>query len=113
MATKEIDRRTFVGVAALAGALALKRGGAHAKPRSVTLMSAARFGEEDRGAVLDGEGFSSFPLPARGHGMAELKDGRVMLVGRRPATFAAILERETPERARVPCEAIASPATQR
>jgi hypothetical protein len=64
-------------------------------------MSAARFGDEDAGAMLDGEGMTSFPLPARGHGMVKLKDGRVMLVGRRPATYAALLDPASPESATI------------
>jgi hypothetical protein len=98
MATERINRRRFsAGVAALAsGAIALGRGALRAEPHGVVLMSAARFGDEDAGAMLDGEGLSSFPLPARGHGMTKLKDGLVLLVGRRPATFAAILDPALP-----------------
>jgi len=104
MAIDRIDRRKFsASVAALAGgAYALGRGKLLAKSReSVTLMSAARFGDEDRGTLLDGEGLSSFALPARGHGMVKLAGGKIMLVGRRPATFAAILDAQSPEKASI------------
>lgn len=104
MATEKIDRRKFsASVAALAGgAFALKPSKVFAEPQEkVKLVSAARFGEQDGGAVLDGEGLSSFALPARGHGMAKLSAGKVMLVGRRPGSFAAILDSDAPDRVRI------------
>jgi hypothetical protein len=64
-------------------------------------MSAARIGDDDRGVVLDGEGLSEFALPARGHGMVKLGGAKAVLVGRRPGTFAAIIDLETPEKASI------------
>src|SRR5262249_31835818 len=85
------------------GALAFGRGrvSAQASADEITLLSAARIGDDDKGVVLDGEGVSPFPLPARGHGLVKVSNGRVMLVGRRPGKFAAIVDPQAPQQASI------------
>ena len=90
-------RGLFAGAAAaLVGAFALKRRAAASTP-DVKLISAARIGETDSGVVLDSEGLTGFALPARAHALTHLPDGRVLLVGRRPGSFAAIVDPEQPQ----------------
>ena len=85
-------RGLFAGAgAALFGALTLKRGAAAPAP-AAKLISAARIGETDGGVVLDGEGLTGFALPARAHALTRLPHGRILLVGRRPGSFAAIID---------------------
>jgi hypothetical protein len=89
-------RGLFAGAgAALLGALALKRSAAATRPPA-KLISAARIDETDGGVILDGEGLAAFPLPGRAHALTRLPDGRVLLVGRRPGSFAAIIDPEQP-----------------
>ena len=97
-----INRRgLFSGAAAafVGGRLGLNRD-ALTQPETfeASFVSAARVGETDGGIVLDSEGLAVFALPARGHAIARLPDGRVLLVGRRPGTFAAIIDPDAPER---------------
>lgn len=89
-------RGLFAGAgAALFGALALKRSAAASTPL-VTLVSAGRIAETDGGVILDGEGLAAFPLPARAHALSRLPGGRVLLVGRRPGSFAAMIDPKQP-----------------
>jgi len=91
-------RGLFAGLgAALLGAFALRRSAAASTP-TVTLISAARIGETDGGVVLDSEGLTGFSLPARAHALTHLSSGRVLLVGRRPGSFAAIVDPNQPHR---------------
>jgi hypothetical protein len=48
---------------------------------------------------MDAEGLAVFALPARGHAISRFARGAALLVGRRPGTFAAIVELDAPERA--------------
>jgi uncharacterized protein len=99
-----INRRKIVTAAA--GALV---GGAIGFPRqanaagsgasSLGLVSAARIGGADGGIIADGEGLFPFALPARAHAIVRLSADEVLLVGRRPGTFAAALDISIPERA--------------
>ena len=59
---------------------------------NVSLMSAARIGGVDGGALVSRQTVAPFSLPARAHALARLPDGRVLLIGRRPGTFAAIVD---------------------
>jgi hypothetical protein len=87
-------RGLFAGAgAAILGALTLKRSAAASTP-AVTLVSAARIDETDGGVILDGEGLTGFSLPARAHALTKLPGGRILLVGRRPGSFAAIIDPE-------------------
>jgi hypothetical protein len=60
-------------------------------PLNVNLVSAARVGEADGGALIGGEGLTGFALPGRAHAITRLPWGEVVLIGRRPGTFAAFL----------------------
>jgi len=92
-------RRVFSGAAALVGgAMTLKSSvWARSQAPAVSLMSAARIGETDGGVLLDGEGLTRFALPGRAHALTQLASGDVVLIGRRPGTFGAILDRQAPE----------------
>ena len=97
MAIEATRRGLFAGgAAALVGAFALKRRAVASTP-DVTLVSAARIGDTDSGIILDSEGLTGFALPARAHALTHLPDGRVLLVGRRPGSFAAITDPEHPQ----------------
>src|SRR5436190_65880 len=101
MATRTIDRRgLFSGAAALAGAvIAFKRDAlAEAKRPRVNLLSAARIGETDGGVVIDAEGLTGFALPGRAHALTHLASGEVVLIGRRPGAFAAIVDPQAPHK---------------
>jgi hypothetical protein len=91
-------RGLFLSVAALMGGALALRSGAAAKgnPPAVTLISAARIGEVDGGAVVDKEGLAAFPLPGRAHAVAQLRRGEILLIGRRPGAFAAIVDPQAP-----------------
>ena len=94
--TKLHRRSLFAGAgAAVVGALALKRSAAASTP-AVVLVSAARIAETDGGVILDGEGLAAFPLPARAHALTRFPGGAVLLVGRRPGSFAAIVDPAQP-----------------
>lgn len=93
-------RGLFTGAAAaiLGGTVAHKtRAAAAAKPFQLNLISAARIGETDGGVKIDSEGLTGFSLPDRAHGLTRLPTGEVVLIGRRPGKFAAILSAETPQ----------------
>ena len=62
----------------------------------IGLVSAARIGESDGAVRMDGEGLSGFSLPGRAHALTRLGSGEVVFVGRRPGSFAAILDTENP-----------------
>ena len=95
-------RGLFAGASAalLGGAFALKtRAAAEGKTLGVNLISAARIGETDGGVRIDAEGLTGFSLPGRAHALTRLPGGDVVLVGRRPGSFAAILNPEAPQAA--------------
>jgi len=101
----KIDRRgLFYGAfaALLGGSLALSHRGARAAPQwpGASLLTAARIDGVDGGALLCDEGVCSFALPARAHAPVLMRDaGAVILIGRRPGNFAAVLDLEAPEAA--------------
>jgi hypothetical protein len=98
-----INRRGlfYGGAAALVGgALGLTERVARANSQfpALTLMSAARIDDVDGGALLCEEGLCPFALPARAHALARLpKSDAVVVVGRRPGTFAAIVDAQAPQ----------------
>jgi len=47
--------------------------------------------------LIDAEGLNGFALPGRAHALTRLPSGEVVLTGRRPGSFAAIVDPETPE----------------
>src|SRR5689334_6677252 len=100
----------YGGFAALAGALGFSQRGARANLpfSSRTLISAARIDDTDGGALLCDEGVCPFALPARAHGATKIADSQhVVLVGRRPGKFAAIVDSgslETPPRLFAPLD---------
>jgi len=97
-----IDRRGLFSAAAgvlVGGALgfpASARAGSGAL--STVLVSAARMEGADGGVVMDGEGVAAFGLPARAHAIVRLSESEVLLVGRRPGNYAAIVDVFAPER---------------
>jgi hypothetical protein len=99
-----IDRRGLFSAAAgavLGGALGLSskaQADTGTDAISTTLVSAARIGDTDGGVIVDGEGLAAFALPGRGHAVLRLSESDVLLVGRRPGTFAAIVDVFSPER---------------
>jgi len=99
----KIDRRgLFHGAfaALIGGSLALSHRAVRAAPRwpGASLFTAARIDGIDGGALLCDEAVCSFPLPARAHAPVLMREaGAVILVGRRPGTFAAVLDLEAPE----------------
>ena len=98
-----INRRGlfYGGAAALVGgAVGLSKRVARANSQfpALTLMSAARIDDVDGGALLCEEGLCPFALPARAHALTRLpKSDAVVLVGRRPGTFAAIVDAQAPQ----------------
>src|SRR5882672_5032468 len=64
----------------------------------LTLISAARIEGVDGGALLCEEGLCQFALSARAHALTKLpnSDG-VIVVGRRPGKFAAIVDAQAPQ----------------
>jgi hypothetical protein len=99
----KIDRRGlfYGGFAALiGGSVALSQHRAHAARQwpGASLLTAARIDGIDAGALICDEGLCSFALPARAHSPMILRDGgAALLVGRRPGTFAAAIDLESPE----------------
>ena len=92
-------RGLFAGAGAtlLGGTLAYRtRATADTHP-DVSLVSAARIGETDGGVRIDAQGLTGFALPGRAHGPLQLANGDVALVGRRPGSFAAIVNPRDPE----------------
>jgi hypothetical protein len=59
-------------------------------------MSAARIGGRDECVRWRDEKLTSFGLPARGHALARLPNGRVVVAGRRPGLFSAIVDPDEP-----------------
>jgi hypothetical protein len=96
-----IDRRgLFSGATAalLGGIVAFKRGARAAQaPLQVSLVSAARLGEVDGGALIGAEGLTGFSLPGRAHAITRLPWGEVVLIGRRPGAFAAFVNPLDPD----------------
>ena len=96
-----IDRRgLFAGAtAALMGGIVAFKRGARAKeaPSKIGLVSAARVGETDGGALIGADGFAGFSLPGRAHAITQLPWGEVVLIGRRPGAFAAFLDPRDPD----------------
>jgi hypothetical protein len=99
----KIDRRglLYAGFGALVGSsLGLSRGDARATPRwpGAAFVTAARIDGVDCGALVIDESMNSFTLPARAHAPVLMRDqGAALLVGRRPGTFAAVVDFEAPE----------------
>ncbi|HXJ03398.1 MAG TPA: DUF1513 domain-containing protein [Micropepsaceae bacterium] len=82
----------------MGGAFAWKtRAAAAGNTPGVNLFSAARIGETDGAVRIDAEGLAGFSLPGRAHALTRLASGEVVLVGRRPGSFAAILDPENPQ----------------
>ncbi len=83
----------------LAGAAALGAGLGFQWPalagNAVRLMSAARFDGRDGGALWSQDSLRVFPLPARGHALTQLSNNRVVVVGRQPGMFAALVDPAT------------------
>jgi hypothetical protein len=100
-----INRRGLVSgtLAALLGGALGWRGRAIAATQAsdVNLISAARIDGVDGGAILRADRVTGFALPARAHGMVRLTSGEIVLVGRRPGSFAAIVDPRAPDDARV------------
>ncbi|HEY4265380.1 MAG TPA: DUF1513 domain-containing protein [Micropepsaceae bacterium] len=92
-------RGLFKGAAAalLGGTFASKTRASAADRPAVSLVSAARIGETDGGIRIDAQGVSGFSLPGRAHALTALSGGEVLLVGRRPGEFAAIVNLEMPQ----------------
>ena len=88
-------RRAF-----LAGAAALAAGipKSFAEPATPRLVSAARLREHDGGVIWSADSLASFDLPARGHAPLHLEGGRILLMGRRPGMFGAIIDPRDPGR---------------
>jgi uncharacterized protein len=99
----KIDRRgLFYGAfaALIGGSLALSQRGARAASQwpGASFFTAARIDGIDGGALLCDEGVCSFALPARAHAPVLMRDtDSVLLVGRRPGTFAAALDLKSPD----------------
>jgi hypothetical protein len=87
------DRRNFLaGLSALGVSASM----AHALPSPPRLVSAAKLGARDGGAVWSENGLAPFALPARGHGPVRMPDGRVLVMGRRPGLYGSILDPRDP-----------------
>lgn len=91
MATR---REILKGAAALGAVAGLKLCPAMAGD-AVRLMSAVRIGGKDGGALWSQAGLRDFPLPTRGHALTQLSNSRVVLVGRQPGMFAALVDPTT------------------
>jgi hypothetical protein len=85
------------GAALLGGTLAHRTPAVAGTHPDVSLVSAARIGETDGGVRIDAQGLTGFTLPGRAHGPVRLANGDVALVGRRPGSFAAILNLRDPQ----------------
>ncbi len=86
-------RREFL---AGASALCLTAGVSQALPDMPRLVSAAHIGARDGGALWRAGNLTPLDLPARGHAPVRLPDGRVLMMGRRPGLFAAIVDPRDP-----------------
>lgn len=97
-----VTRRGFLSSAAafsLGGSLARR---AFADTTPIALMSAARIGANDSGALWRDNALVSFPLSGRGHALAHhAASDSVVLVGRRPGAFAAIVNANDPQSLRI------------
>jgi len=96
-------RRAFFGLAA--GAAALASGVLPARAATPGLMSAAHLKGAEGGMVWRDGAASPFALPARGHALSRFAGGKVVVVGRRPGLFSAILD---PARLDAPVQAFAA-----
>ena len=101
MATDTFLKRRSVlcaaGAALLGGAVPLRGFPVAARTdpgvRCGRFVTAARIGGIDRAAIISGDSVSDFALPARAHAALFLpRMGEVLLLGRRPGTFAAFAE---------------------
>jgi len=89
------------GLAAfLGGAVGLERRNTEASAAALPtrLMAAARIDDVDGGALIVDSGLASFALPARGHALTRFGSDKVVIVGRRPGKFAAIVDADAPSR---------------
>ena len=82
----------------MGGTLASRTRAAAGKAPDVKLVSAARIGGTDGGVRIDREELTGFSLPGRAHALTHLPDGDVVLVGRRPGSFAAIINPQDPHK---------------
>ena len=101
----KINRRGlfYAGFGAMiGGSLGLSRDDARAAPQwpGVSFVTAARIDGIDCGALLVDESVSSIALPARAHSPVLLRDSSAaLLVGRRPGSFAVVVDLEAPDAA--------------
>src|SRR6185503_16744376 len=99
----KIDRRGlfYAGFGALiGGSLGLSRDDARAAPQwpGASFVTAARIDGIDCGALFLDATVTSIALSARAHCPVLMRDaGASLLVGRRPGTFAAVVDLEAPE----------------
>lgn len=96
-------RRAFFGLAASAAALAA--GAIPARAAAPGLMSAAHLKGSEGGVVWRESAVSPFALPARGHALSRIEDGKVVVIGRRPGLYSAIVD---PARLDRPAKAFAA-----
>jgi hypothetical protein len=89
----KIDRRSFLAGLSAFGFVSTA---ASALPTAPRLISAAKLGTRDGGAVWSESGLVPFALPMRGHAPVRLPDGRVLVMGRRPGLLAAIVDPRDP-----------------
>ena len=54
-------------------------------------------GRVDGGALIGADGLTGFSLPGRAHAITPLPWGEVLLIGRRPGTFAAFVNPSDPD----------------
>ena len=88
-------RREVLAGAAVLGAIAGLELCPAVAANALRLMSAARIGGHDRGALWSQASLRDFALPARGHALTQLSSNRVVLVGRQPGMFAALADTAT------------------
>jgi uncharacterized protein len=69
------------------------------KTPGAKLVSAARIEDVDGGALIGGDGLVGFALPGRAHALSRLPWGEVALIGRRPGSFAAFIDPQSPNAA--------------
>ena len=92
MRSTAIDRRAFlIGLGASTLAAAAPRAFAGSAPLFVSAADGRAHEHYAVGVEATGEVRFQIPLPARGHGIAA-DDGRAVLFGRRPGTFAVVID---------------------
>ena len=107
MATeRDINRRRLLAGAAAAvvgGSMALNGRTVRASNETgASLISAARIGDVDGGALIGAGQVEGFSLPGRAHALTKLPSGEVLIVARRPGDYAAFVQPHSPdEKARI------------